>query len=232
MTISGKAYIAGAFEHPTRKAPDKTVAQLHAECALGALDDAGLAIGDVDGYFCAADAPGLSPMVDYLNLRLRHFDSSDIGGGSYLAHVAHAAMAIAMGKCNVALITLAGRPRTESAAGMQLRNALAAQPNNVWEAVFRPETVVMYAMCAARHMHEFGTTREQLAWIKVAASQHAQYNSHAMLRKPVSVEEVLSADMIADPLGRLDCCVVSDGAGALVVVKPEIARTLKRPLVT
>ncbi len=231
MTISGKAYIAGAFEHPTRKAPDKTVAQLHAECALGALDDAGLAIGDVDGYFCAADAPGLSPMVDYLNLRLRHFDSSDIGGGSYLAHVAHAAMAIAMGKCNVALITLAGRPRTESAAGMQLRNALAAQPNNVWEAVFRPETVVMYAMCAARHMHEFGTTREQLAWIKVAASQHAQYNSHAMLRKPVSVEEVLSADMIADPLGRLDCCVVSDGGGALVVVKPEIARTLKRPLV-
>ena len=109
------AYIVGAYEHPTRHAPDKSVAQLHAEVAAGALADAGLSRQDVDGYFCAGDAPGLGPlsMVDYLNLRVRHVDATETGGSSYLVHVAHAAQAIAAGKCNVALITLAGRPRSE-----------------------------------------------------------------------------------------------------------------------
>ncbi|MGC2779751.1 MAG: thiolase domain-containing protein, partial [Bradyrhizobium sp.] len=115
MSIRRKACIAGAYEHPTRKAPDKTVAQLHAECARGALEDAGLRLEDVDGYFCAGDAPGLgaNSMADYLGLRPRHVDSTDTGGSAYLIHVSHAAQAIAMGKCNVALITLAGRPRSE-----------------------------------------------------------------------------------------------------------------------
>ena len=89
----------------------------------------------------------------------------------------------------------------------------------------------MYAMCAMRHMHEFGTTSEQLAWIKVAASHHAQHNPNAMLRDVVTVEEVLNSPMVADPLHRLDCCVVSDGGGALVVVQPEIAAALERPKV-
>ena len=116
---SAQAYIVGAYEHPTRKAPDKSVAQLHAESALGALADAGLRRADVDGYFCAGDAPGLGPlaMADYLNLRVRHLDSTDLGGCSYIAHVAHAAEAIAAGKCNVALITLAGRPRSAGHSG-------------------------------------------------------------------------------------------------------------------
>jgi acetyl-CoA C-acetyltransferase len=89
----------------------------------------------------------------------------------------------------------------------------------------------MYAMVARRHMYEFGTTSEQLAWIKVAASHHAQYNPHAMLREVVTVEEVVNSPMIADPLHRLDCCVISDGGGAVIVVRPEIARSLNRPLV-
>jgi acetyl-CoA C-acetyltransferase len=88
----------------------------------------------------------------------------------------------------------------------------------------------MYGMVAMRHMHEYGTTAEQLAWIKVAASHHAQHNPHAMLRDVVTVEDVVLA-VIADPLHRLDCCVVSDGGGALVVTRPEIARSLARPLV-
>ena len=115
-----QACIVGAYEHPTRHAPDKSVAQLHAECARGALQDAGLNLRDVDGYFCAGDAPGLGMlnMADYLGLRCRHLDSSDTGGSSYLLHVAHAAQAIAAGKCSVALITLAGRPRSESSSGL------------------------------------------------------------------------------------------------------------------
>jgi acetyl-CoA C-acetyltransferase len=89
----------------------------------------------------------------------------------------------------------------------------------------------MYAMVAMRHMHEFGTTSEQLAWIKVAASHHAQHNPHAMLRDAVTVKDVLDSPMIADPLHRLDCCVVSDGGGALIVTRPEIAKSLKKPIV-
>ena len=113
LTIKGKAYVAGIYEHPTRHAPDKSTAQLHAEVAKGAIEDAGLTKADIDGYFCAGDAPGGAwPMVDYLGLKVRHIDSTDTGGCSYLIHLGHAAEAIAAGKCSIALITLAGKPRT------------------------------------------------------------------------------------------------------------------------
>lgn len=234
MTIKGKAYIAGVYEHPLRKAPDKSVAQLHAEVAKGALEDAGLTKNDIDGYFCAGDAPGANvwSMANYMNLsKLRHVDSTDMGGCSYLVHVAHAAEAIAAGKCNVALITLAGRPNSEGSSGTQVRDRGVNLPDVPYEMPHSPVTVNLYAMCAMLHMHEYGTTSEQLAWIKVAASHHAQYNPNAMLRDVVTVEQVVNSPMISDPLHRLDCCVVSDGGGALIVTKPEIAKSLKRPLV-
>ena len=234
MTIRGKACIAGAYEHPTRKAPDKTVAQLHAECAQGALADAGLSLQDVDCYFCAGDAPGLGAlsMADYMGLQCRHIDSTDTGGSSYLLHVSHAAQAIAAGKCNVALITLAGRPRSESSSGTQPRNWGQNVPDEPFELPYGVVTVNNYALVAARHMHDWGTTAEQLAWIKVAASHHAQHNPHAMLRDVVTVADVLASPMISDPLHRIDCCVVSDGGGALIVTRPEIAKSLKRPIVS
>jgi acetyl-CoA C-acetyltransferase len=234
MSLKGKAYIAGAFEHPTRKADDKSLAQLHAEVAKGALEDAGLTKADVDGYFCAGDAPGLGPlsMVDYMNLKVRHLDSTDTGGSSPLIHVAHAAEAIAAGRCSVALITLGGRPRAEGmATGTAPRVASTAAPDAAFEFSYGLATANMYAMCAMRHMHEFGTTSEQLAWVKVAASHHAQHNPLAMLRDVVTVEEVVNSPLIADPLHRLDCCVISDGGGALIVVSPEVAKSLKRPKV-
>ncbi|MDO8776980.1 MAG: thiolase domain-containing protein [Burkholderiaceae bacterium] len=233
MTIKRKACIVGAYEHPTRKAPDKSVAQLHAEVAKGALDDAGLTIRDVDGYFCAGDAPGMGPvsMVDYLGLSVRHMDSTEIGGASYLLHVSHAAQAIAAGKCNIALITLAGRPRSEGSSGMQARNYGSSSPDIPFELAYGGGPVNMYGMCAMRHMYEYGTTSEQLAWIKVAASHHAQHNPNAMLRDVVTVEDVLASPVLADPLHRMDCCVVSDGGGAIIVTRPEIAATLKQPVV-
>ena len=234
MSINGKAYIAGAYEHPRRKATDKSLAQLHAECAKGALADAGLTKDDVDGYFCAGDAPGLGAlsMADYMGLKLRHIDTTETGGSSYVIHVAHAAAAIAAGKCSVALITLAGRPRAEGmATGTAPRNYGASAPDVAFEFPYGATVVNMYAMCAMRHMHEYGTTSEQLAWIKVAASHHAQHNPDAMLRDVVTVEDVVNSPMIADPLHRLDCCVISDGGGALVVVAPEIAKSLNRPLI-
>jgi acetyl-CoA C-acetyltransferase len=251
MSLNGKACIVGAYEHPTRLAENRSVVRLHADVAKGALADAGLSKDDIDGYFCAGDAPGLgtTTVAEYLGLKLRHVDSTECGGSAPILHVAHAAEAIAAGRCNIALITLAGRPRA-ALAEAQARAAAAAGPDGkpgkpplalrppdpdapelAFELPYGPATQNLYAMVAKRHMHEFGTTSEQLAWIKVAASHHAQHNPHAMLRKVVTVDEVLASPMVSDPLHRLDCCVMSDGGGALIVARPEIARELKRPQV-
>jgi acetyl-CoA C-acetyltransferase len=241
MSIKGQAYLMGAYEHPTRDAPDKTTAQLHAECARGALADAGLGFDDVDGYFCAGDAPGFGAMsmIDYMGLKnVRHMDTTETGGSSYLLHVAHAAQAIAAGKCQVALITLAGRPRNggnrpgaSMAGGPRGTGLTDGAPEAGFESIYGGSTHNTYGMCAMRHMYEYGTTSEQLAWIKVAASHHAQWNEHAFLKNVVTVEEVVNSRMISDPLHLLDCCVVTDGGGALVVTSPEIAKSLNRPKV-
>ena len=167
-------------------------------------------------------------MADYMGLKLRHVDSTDVGGSSYLSHVGHAAQAIAAGKCNVALITLAGRPRS---GGHGDRHG-APQPRRRRRPTSQFEFPYGAAdgehatpWCAMRHMHEFGTTSEQLAWIKVAASHHAQHNPHAMLRDVVTVEDVVNSPMIADPLHRLDCCVITDGGGARDRRSPGDARS-------
>ena len=254
MTLNGTAAIVGAYEHPTRLAEGLSVLRLHADVARGALADAGLDKSDVDAYFCAGDAPGLgtATVAEYLGLRLRHLDSTECGGSAPILHVAHAAAAIAAGRCKVALITLAGRPRAAMAEaqaraaakpgpdgkpGKPGAPALALRPPDpdcpelAFEMPYGPATQNLYAMVARRHMHEFGTTSEQLAWIKVAASHHAQHNPHAMLRKLVTVEDVVNSPMVSDPLHRLDCCVMSDGGGAIIVAHPDIARSLKRPMV-
>lgn len=248
MSLNGSAAIVGAYEHPTRQADGLSVLRLHADVAKGALADAGLSKSDIDSYFCAGDAPGLgtATVAEYLGLKLRHVDSTECGGSAPILHVAHAAAAIAAGRCNVALVTLAGRPRAAmaeaqaraaAAGGKTGKAPLALRPPDpdcpelAFELPYGPATQNLYAIVARRHMHEFGTTSEQLAWIKVAASQHAQHNPHAVLRKVVTVEEVVASPMVADPLHRLDCCVMSDGGGALIVARPEIAKSLKRPLV-
>lgn len=228
MTIRGKAHIAGAFEHPSRDLPDHSVQQIHAECAMGALADAGLSIRDVDGYFSTGQLGfGAVSMTEYLGLRPSYVDGTFTGGSSYLAHVGHAAAAIAAGKCKVALIT----------QGAKVRGVLRGPkhsgdtPEFPFETVYGETNAGIYALAARRHMHEYGTTAEQLAAVKVAASHYARHNPNALLRKLVTVEDVVNSPMIADPLHRLDCCVVTDGGGAIVVVAPEIARELKRPSV-
>ncbi len=234
MSLNGKAYIAGIYEHPVRRADGMSTAQLHAEVALGALADAGLTLDDVDGYFCGADAPGLGglTMAEYIGLnRLRHVDTTESGGSAYLLHLSHAAQAIAAGHCNVALVTMADRPLAAGAGTSLAGVDRSTMPNLPFTLAVPPMPMYGYAMVARRHMHEFGTTSEQLAWVRVAASHHAQHNPHAVHRDVVTVDDVLASPYVADPLHRLDCCVMTDGGGAVVLVRPEIARTLKRPLV-
>jgi acetyl-CoA C-acetyltransferase len=227
MSIRKKAVIVGAYEHPKRYLPDHSVAQIHGEVALGAVADAGLTLDDVDGYFCANDAPGMGAisLAEYLGLALRWTDHTDTGGSSPLVHVGHAAAAIAAGKCSVALVTLGGKPRSSPTA----REPAPTAPEAGFESPYglsAPHTA--YALAARRHMHEYGTTSAQLAEVRVAASHHAHLNPNALLRDIVTVEEVLASPMISDPLHRLDCCVVTDGGGAVVLVAPEVARSLPR----
>jgi acetyl-CoA C-acetyltransferase len=225
MSIKGKAFIVGAYEHPDRVIPDKSVSQIQAEVAIGALKDAGLSLSDVDGYFYTGQLNlGGTATSDYLGLtNLKCLDTTMTGGSSPMFQIGHAAAAIAMGKCSIALVTLAARPRSERASRAQGQN-----PESAFEQVYGTNTVSMYALAAMRHMYEFGTTSEQLAWVKVAASEHSQYNPHAFLQKVVTVEDVVNSRMVSDPLHLLDCCVVTDSGGAIVMVSPEVARRLGR----
>lgn len=235
MSGTEQAYIAGAFEHPTREAPNTSQMQLHAEVAKGALSDADLEKDDVDGFFTAGVPAGesaLSPLVmaDYLGLEVSYVDTTDFGGSSYLSHVGHAVSAIRDGRCDVALVTLAGCPRSrDQDTGSGTRELTTMQDS--FERIYGMTNVTMYGMVARRHMHEFGTTSEQLAEIRVAASRHAQYNEHAMYRDPVTVEDIVNSRVVADPLHLLDCCVISDGGGALVIVSEDARDRLDRECV-
>ncbi len=221
--------IAGVYEHPGRELPDRTLPQIHAEVAAGALADAGLSLDDVDAYYSAGDAPGFGAlsMAEYLGLDLTYIDDTETGGSAYLVHVQHAAAAIAAGHVKVALITLAGKPRT-GGAGPGGSARFSSAPEASFENQFGMSVPGGYALAAARHMHEFGTTSEQLAEVKVAASTHAQHNPNAFLQDVVTVDEVVSSPMISDPLHRLDCCVITDGGGALVLVSEAVAASLNR----
>jgi acetyl-CoA acetyltransferase len=227
--IWGKTAIVGAYEHPTRFAPDKTAFQLHAESARGALADAGLSIADVDGLFTSGVGPiGILSLANHLNLRPGYLDSQAIGGSSFVSHCLHAAAAIAGGLCEVALVTYAATAASDRFA-IGTGGGFLGDPPDHFEAPFGPTIVGSYAMVAQRHMHEYGTTSEQLAEIAVTMRRHAGLNPHAKYREPITVEDVLASRMISSPLHLLDCCVISDGAGALVLTSRERARDRARP---
>jgi acetyl-CoA C-acetyltransferase len=216
------AAIIGAYEHPLRRIPDGTTADVIADVSFGAMADAGVGPDDIDGFFFAGVHQGLSvvAMADHLGLdNLRHFDSTDIGGASTLSQIGHAAEAIQAGKCRVALIAMGGRPL--SAPGRPGVTETGAR----YQTDIDLSQIAQYALVAQRHMHEFGTTREQLAQVKITASQHAQHNPNARLPFAVTLEQVLDSPLISDPLRRLDCCVTTDGGGAIIVASPDFVRS-------
>ncbi len=230
MSIWGGTAVVGAYEHPTRFAPDKTAFQLHAESARGALEDAGLGVQDVDGFFTSGVGPiGILSLAGHLNLRPSYVDSQAIGGSSFVSHCLHAAAAIAAGLCRVALVTYGSTAASERFAIGTGAGGFVLEPPDNFEAPFGPTIVGSYALVAQRHMHEYGTTSEQLAEIAVTMRRHASLNPQAKYRDPITVEDVLASRVISSPLHLLDCCVISDGGGALVLTSLERARDLKKP---
>ncbi len=226
--FSRQAAIVGVYEHPTRWAPDKTAFQIHAESARGALEDAGLTIKDVDAYFTSGVGPlGVLTMAEHLNLQPRYLDSTSIGGSSFVAHVTHAAAAIAAGLCEVALITYGSTASSERFA-VGTGGTFAGDPPDHFESPFGPTVMNSYALVAQRHMHEFGTTSEQLAEIAVTIRRHAGLNPVAKFRDPITVEDVLASRVVSSPLHLLDCCIISDGGGSVVVTSAERARDARK----
>ncbi len=232
MSISGQIALAGAYEHPTRWAPDKSESLIMAECARGALEDAGLELSDVDGLFAASmsmGAMGVVSLAEYLNIKPRYLDGTNIGGSSFVAHVSHAAAAIHAGLCEVALILYGS---TAASNAMAIGTGLGGgggDPAVAFMAPYGMTTVGSYALVAQRHAHLYGTQPEQLAEIAVTMRQHASLNPEAKMQKPITVEDVLASRVISTPLHLLDCCIISDGGGALIVTSLERARDLAKP---
>ena len=230
------AAIVGVHEHPTRYAPDKSELQVQGESVIKALEDAGLSKGDVDGLFTSSMSvrnSGLN-LADYLDLNPRMVDNTSVGGASFEFHLSHALTAIAAGRMSCAVITYCTLARSGGIAVGTGGAARLGHPRldpspDSFEELYGVTTVGLYAMVAQRHMHQYGTTPEQLAEVSVAVRKHASMNPHAMFRNPITVEDVLTSRMISSPLHILDCCVITDGGGAVVVASPEVARGCRRP---
>jgi acetyl-CoA acetyltransferase len=228
--VRGVAAIAGVGESESWDVGGTglTPLDLIAQATLEALDDAGLGTADVDGL-CTASAyfgmPALN-VAEHLGIRPRWSDSTNLCGASFLSHLFHAAAAIEAGLAEVVLIVYGS---TQRADGGRLKSVAEDYP---YEQDHRPRyPFSQFALAAARHMHEFGTTREQLAEVAVAARAWAREdgNERAFARDPLTLDDVLGARMISTPLTTRDACLVTDGGGAVLVTGAERARGLRRP---
>ena len=227
---NGRIAIVGIAESDSGRVPNKTELQLHAQALQRALEDSGLRKSEIDGVFSSSDTL-IEPTVmigEYVQVFPRYTDTTSIGGASFEAHLNHAVAALRTGKCEVALITYASTELSSRGRTLGTGEWSTAIPEATYEAPYGNTLVGAYAMAARRHMHQYGTTAEQLAEIAVVTRRHAGLNPLAMYRKPITVQDVLDSRMIADPLHLLDCCVVSDGGGAVLVTTEERARDLKQ----
>ena len=218
--LRGKTAIVGLAHAGFGEAHGKTSYEIMAEASLAALADAGLGLGDVDGLFCTMMEDSMPALMaaEYLGIQPRFVEGTMMGGSSFVNYLSTAAMALEAGLCDVALICYGSNQRT--AAG-RLVTASRVPP---YEGLYQPRYPVSgYAMAAARHMYDYGTTREQLADVAVAARGWAQHNPEAFERGDLTREDVLAARMVSDPLSVRDCCLVTDGGGALVMVRADRA---------
>src|SRR5688500_12698462 len=223
----GAAAIVGVAESDLGQVADgMSPMDLVAQGVSRALADCGLALKDVDGLFCAMTQQRMSitSMIEYLGIQPKFIGSSMTGGSSFEFHVAQAAAAIEAGLCNVAVI---GYGSTQRSVGRRQASAREFNPYETPYNPFFPSSA--YALAASRHMYQYGTTREQLAEVAVAARKWAQLNPVAWEKKPLTIEDVLKSRMISHPLSVRDCCLVTDGGGAIVITSAERAKSCKKP---
>jgi acetyl-CoA acetyltransferase len=222
----GGAAIVGAAESDLGQVrPGFNVIDLMAQGITRALDDCGLQLKDVDGLISSCTQSRTSPLnlAEYLGISPRYIDGTIIGGSSFMFHIQHAMAALQLGLCNVVVIAYGS---TQRSIGRQNASVREINPYETPYRPFLPSTA--YALAASRHMHEFGTTREQMAEVAVAARQWALKNPVAWEKKPLTVAEVLAARMVSYPFTVRDICLVTDGGGAIVLVSPERAKSLKK----
>jgi acetyl-CoA acetyltransferase len=211
-------FITGAAETLLGEVPGQTEMSMVALAAVEALDEAGLTMDDVDGLFTNyMGEEGSVQLGEYLGIDPRYCDSSDLGGGAFEAFVHHATIAIRAGRCSVALIGYASRQRSRRSRSMMPTDDPRTITSQFQSPAGLPMPIGHFGMMAQRHMHEFGTTSEQLAEVAVTARTWASLNPKAWMRDPLTVDDVLSSRMISSPLHRLDCCLITDGGGVLII---------------
>ena len=227
--LRGTTAVVGVAESDLGEVgPHLSSLDLIGQATVRALDDAGLDKSEIDGLFCHSAFFQLPPVAaaEYLGIRPRYSDSTAVGGSTFVGYLRHATAAINAGMCDVALITYGSTQR--SAAGGLVSSGTPLTKS--YETPFGPRLpVTAYALAAARHMYQFGTTREQLAEVAVAARKWAQLNPVAFDRGELAIDDVLSSRMVSSPLTVRDCCLVTDGGGAVIVTSAERARSLRRP---
>jgi acetyl-CoA acetyltransferase len=229
-TLRGAAAIVGVADaaSPTGEL-DRFGRDLETQMVFEALEDAGLSLADVDGLCHSQSAMGFA---EYLGIHPCFTDSTNTGGSSFEVHAEHAAAAITAGLADVVVSVYAATPRSDRKRRRPMNRfgPNGPSPGAEWEWPYRLRMPIgPYALAASRHMHEFGTTSEQLAEIAVSTRKWAALNPCARFRNPITVEDVLSSPLQCSPLHLLDCCLVTDGAGAFVMTSAARAKTLRKP---
>lgn len=225
--LRGKAAIVGVGHAGIGEAPGFSAMEILGQAALAAVADAGLTLRDIDGLATCSSAASMwaLPVAEYLGLRPQFIDSTMLGGSSFIAHLMPAILALESGQCNAVLVCYGSTQKTGTFSRKAMSEAFRLIDPLPYEHPYSPiQPLTSYALAASRHMHEFDTTREQLAEVAVAARRWAQLNPEAVMRDPLGIDGVLSARMVSTPLTVRDCCLVTDGAGAFVLMRADRAR--------
>ncbi|HEX7750129.1 MAG TPA: thiolase [Bordetella sp.] len=228
--LRGATAIVGVGHAGLGQAHGYTEMEVLVQAAQRAVADAGLTLRDIDGICTASVAATMwaMPVIEHLGIRPSFIDSTMLGGSSFVAHLLPAIHALSTGQCNAVLVCYGSTQRTSTLSRAEIGRVRRNFDPQPYEAPYEPlNPLSSYALAAARHMHQYGTTREQLAEVALAASQWAQLNPEAQRRNPTTLEEILAAPMVSDPLTVRDCCLVTDGGGAYVLVRADRAKTLR-----
>jgi acetyl-CoA acetyltransferase len=233
-SLRGAAVIAGVATFGCGETPGFTDMELLARAVRAAVADAGMEMSDIDGLCTASVTSTMWPMpvIEYLGLNPRYIDGTMLGGSSFIAHLLPAMHALQSGQCNAVLVCYGSAQRSGTFSRSEIVRSRKFLDPMHYEIPYEPVAPASsYALVASRHMHEFGTTRRDLAEVAVAARSWARLNPEAFMRDPLSIDDVLKSRMVSDPLSVRDCCLITDGGGAYVLVRADRARELpKQPV--